>query len=148
MRLAPCTVSRALLFVADTHRHLPKLQGGLFAVAVVDDQGVIRGVGIAGNPPRVWQATGRLVISRVATDGFENACSMIYGALCRAAKALGYSEVWTYTLPEEPGASLRAAGFEEAGQTEGRSHSRPSRRREEPVRLEARTRWVRRLVRA
>ncbi len=36
---------------------------------------------------------------------------MLYGALCRAAKALGYWRIYTYSLPEESGSSLRAVGF-------------------------------------
>lgn len=37
---------------------------------------------------------------------------MLYGASARAAKALGYRRAYTYTLAEESGASLRAAGWE------------------------------------
>ena len=89
------------------------------------------------------------MISRVATTGAENACSKLYGALCRAAKALGYVEAWTYTLPEEPGTSLRAAGFEEMGLTAGGEHDRPkqpNRRRAPAMRPEPKRRWRRRLA--
>jgi hypothetical protein len=124
------------------HRHLPDLQGGLFAArCMVDGQCV--GVAVAGNPSRAWQGTGRIVISRVATDGHENACSMLYGALARAAKALGYVEAWTYTLPDEPGTSLRAAGFMDMGLTDGGEWDRPSRRRKAAVRSEQKRRWLR-----
>lgn len=146
MRVAPITVKQALLRVKQWHRHLPELQGGLFAVQLVDEEGCCLGVGIAGTPPRVWNGTGRIVVSRVATNGASNACSAIYGALCRAAKALGYREVWTYTLPSEPGTSLRAAGFTAAGFTSGGTHDRPSRARNAPVRAEPKQRWVRMLA--
>lgn len=135
----------ALKKVREWHRHLPDLQGGLFAVQCIDGAGRCVGVGIAGNPSRVWQHEAKLVISRVATDGYENACSAIYGALARAAKALGYEEVWTYTLPEEPGASLRAAGFMDMGLTDGGEWSRPSRSRAPARRPEPKRRWLRRL---
>ncbi len=121
------------------------LQGGLFAVQVRVGEDCV-GVGVAGNPSRVWQGSGRIVISRVATEGAENACSMIYGALARAAKALGYREVWTYTLPEESGVSLRAAGFMDMGLTDGGEWDRPSRRRNAAVRPEQKRRWLRRLA--
>lgn len=109
------------------------------------------GVGMAGNPARVWQGTGRVVISRVAVlEGLDTvgdhaapACSMIYGALCRAARALGYRETWTYTLPEESGASLRAAGFRDMGLTRAEEWDRPSRSRAAAVRPEAKRRWMR-----
>jgi hypothetical protein len=40
---------------------------------------------------------------------------MLYGALTRAAWALGYDRLITYTLPDEGGASLRASGWTEDG---------------------------------
>ncbi|MDB5584351.1 MAG: hypothetical protein JWR80_9527 [Bradyrhizobium sp.] len=142
--LSPITVKAAAAWVRQTHRHLPNLQGGLFAVAIQSD-GELRGVAIAGNPPRVWQGTGRVVISRVSTDGAQNGCSMLYGAICRAAKALGYREAWTYTLPEEPGTSLRAAGFIDMGLTGAGEWSRPSRARQAAVCPQRKRRWMRRL---
>jgi hypothetical protein len=68
---------------------------------------------------------------------------MIYGALCRAAKALGYKEVWTYTLPAEPGASLRAAGFSEVGLTDGGEWNTPARARRAAKNPEPKKRWRR-----
>ena len=64
---------------------------------------------------------------------------MIYGALCRAARALGYHEAWTYTLPEETGVSLRAAGFREMGKTRAEEWDRPSRARSAAVRSDAKS---------
>lgn len=145
LRIVPLTVTAAKAFVRQHHRHLPRVQGGLFAVGVAVD-GQLVGAAIAGNPARVWQGTGRVVVTRVATVGEPNACSMLYGALCRAAKALGYAEVWTYTLPSEPGVSLRAAGFRHAGQTRGGEHDRPSRSRRPAVRPEPKQRWMRSLT--
>lgn len=143
MRLAPITVKAATKKVAEWHRHFPDIQGGLFAASIVDGTGECVGVAVAGNPPMVWQGTGRIVISRVATPGTENACSMLYGALCRAAKALGYREAWTYTLPHEPGTSLRAAGFIDMGLTDGGEWDRPSRRRKPAKSTEKKRRWLR-----
>jgi hypothetical protein len=142
LTIAPCTVKDGMRRVKQWHRHLPELQGGLFAVQVLNGADCV-GVGIAGNPSRVQQGKGHIVISRVATPGAENACSMIYGALCRAAKALGYSKAWTYTLPEESGTSLRAAGFMDMGFTDGGEWSRPSRQRKTAVRSEPKRRWLR-----
>jgi hypothetical protein len=144
--IAPCTVKAATKKVREWHRHLPDIQGGLFAAQCVDPDGNCLGVAIAGNPSRVWQGQAKLVIQRVATQGAENACSALYGALCRAAKALGYREVWTYTLPHEPGTSLRAAGFEDMGLTDGGEWDRPSRARKPAVKPERKRRWLRRLA--
>lgn len=142
LNLTPCTISAAKRYVYTHHRHLKRVNGGRFAVAVAVD-GRVAGVGIVGNGPRVWEGSGKMVIVRVATDGTKNACTMILGALCRAGRALGYTEAWTYTLPEEPGTSLRAAGFEDMGVTAGGTHDRPSRRREPPERPEPKRRWRR-----
>lgn len=146
MKIAPCTVKAAKKKVREWHRHLPDIQGGLFAAQVIDGTGACLGVGIAGNPSRVWQHEAKLVISRVATQGYENACSCLYGALCRAAKALGYCEVWTYTLKDEPGTSLRAAGFMDMGLTDGGEWDRPSRSRQASLFPEPKRRWLRLLA--
>lgn len=146
MKLAPCTIKAAKAWVEKTHRHLPEFNGARFAVAVTNDAGEICGVAVASNGPRVWEGTGRLNIGRVSTDGAENACSMLYGAMCRAGKALGYLEAWTYTLPEEPGTSLRAAGFVDMGLTDGGEHDRKSRPRKPAVRPEPKRRWFRALA--
>ncbi|MDQ2878538.1 MAG: hypothetical protein M3R41_05640 [Pseudomonadota bacterium] len=143
--LIPVTVKAARAWVLDHHRHLPRIQGGLFAVGC-GIAGNLSGVAIAGNPPRVWQGTGRIVISRVSTDETPNACSMLYGAICRVAKALGYREAWTYTLIEEPGTSLRAAGFQDMGMTRAEEWNRASRPREATARPDAKRRWMRRLA--
>ncbi len=93
----------------------------------------------------IVQDPNKLVISRVATIGHETACSALDGALCRAGKALGYREAWAYTLSEEPGTSLRAAGFMDMGPTDGGEHDRPSRRRKRGTHPEKKRRWLQRL---
>lgn len=52
-----------------------------------------------------------LEVTRVASSGHDNATSFLYGALRRAAFALGYTRVITYTQADESGSSLRAAGY-------------------------------------
>jgi hypothetical protein len=151
--IAPCTIRAAIKKVKECHRHLPDLQGGLFAAMVVGPAGECLGVAVFGNPSRVWQNTGRGVITRCAAqEGLPRvgehaapACTMLYGALCRAAKALGYREAWTYTLPHETGRSLKGAGFIDMGMTDGGEHDRKSRRRKPAVNSEPKRRWLRRL---
>lgn len=146
MNIAPMTVKEAQRFIADWHRHLKKVQGGLFAACVIDGDDTI-GVALAANPARVWQGTGRFVIARVAVmDGKKNACSMLYGAMCRAGKALGYREAWTYTRTDEPGTSLKAAGFEYMGMTKAEDWDREKRPRAAAMNGEQKKRWYRRLV--
>lgn len=47
----------------------------------------------------------------MATNGTPNACSCLLGAAWRAARAIGYRRLVTYTRADERGASLRAAGL-------------------------------------
>lgn len=123
------TVLSAEVAVARLHRHLPRIEGGLFASTAWVD-GVLVGVAIASLPKARLARDGFTVeITRVATDGHPNACSRLYGALCRAAGAVGYRRAITYTRLDEPGTSLRAAGFEESGLTREQSWNRPGRAR-------------------
>jgi hypothetical protein len=71
---------------------------------------------------------------------------MLLSAICRAGAALGYEEAWTYTLPEESGVSLKAAGFVDMGLTKGEEWNRPSRRRAPAVRPDPKRRWMRPLT--
>lgn len=144
LKLQPITLREANAYVRDVHRHHEPVGGHKFSVAVVDETGELRGVGIAGRPKaRMLQAEGYLEVVRVATDGAPNACSMLYGALRRAGLALGYeaAKIITYTLASEPGASLRASGWVEDGRTAGGSWDRPGRPRDDRHPTEPKTRW-------
>lgn len=111
LRLVPVTRDQAVAHIARLHRHHGRPQGYRFAVGVALGDAVV-GVAVAGNPvSRVFAKLGYIEVTRVATDGTPNACSMLYGACWRAAKALGYTTMITYTQEGESGASLRAAGW-------------------------------------
>ena len=111
MMLVPITRSEARLFVAKYHRHNNPPSVCVFQVGL-ERNGDLVGVAIGGRPLARTHCDGRTIeILRVATDGTRNACSMLYGACCRASSALGYTRVVTYTLESESGASLKAAGF-------------------------------------
>src|SRR5262249_1701562 len=111
MRLRPITLREARAFVAAHHRHLGPPCGHKFSVAV--EEGVeIVGVAIAGRPVSRLLDDGRtLELLRVCTQGTPNACSMLCGAVRRAAKALGDIRLVSYTLDSEPGTSLKASGW-------------------------------------
>lgn len=115
LRVVPCSLRDAQRYVASLHRHHKDqpLPGHKLSLAVQDDAGQMRGVAMIGNPsaPALQKDPLLVEIRRVCTDGTANACSMLYGAARRALRAMGYETIITYTLPEEGGASLRAAGF-------------------------------------
>ena len=50
LKLKPITLKAANEYVTSFHRHHKKTAGHKFSVSVVDDEGTIRGVGIAGRP--------------------------------------------------------------------------------------------------
>ena len=131
MRLVPVTLRVARQFVAEHHRHHRPPPGGLFAIGVADDDDVLVGVAIVGRPVAREYDDGLTVeVNRTATDGTANANSMLYGAAWRAAKALGYHRLITYTQAGETGASLRAAGWRViAERAPRRGWDTPSRRR-------------------
>jgi hypothetical protein len=142
LHLKPVSFAEAKAYITEHHRHHLPPQGWKFGVAVVDDDGVTRGVITCGRPVARRLDDGyTLEVTRCCTDGTKNASSMLYGAARRAAKALGYRKVITYTLASEPGISLRAAGWEETGRVKGRSWSVPSRPREDKHPLEDKVRW-------
>lgn len=134
MRIRPQTIKSANRIVARWHRHNNPVQGGLFACGV-ERNGELIGVAIVGRPISKALDDGTRcevlrVASRTKAEGGMYACSALYGACVRAAKALGYDEVITYTLASEPGTSLRAAGFKRAAAVKGEATwSRPSRSR-------------------
>ena len=119
--LRPITLRVARRFVADHHRHSEPPPGWLWGVGVECD-GELVGVAMA-SPPKARQLQAEnpfmLEICRTCTTGVPNANSMLYGAMARAAKALGYQRLITYTLPHEPGSSLKAAGWREDAVTDG-----------------------------
>jgi len=112
LRLVPVDWSTARQFVAAWHRHHRPPVGYRFAVGVANRADVLVGVAIAGRPVASAFADGlTLEVTRVAQDGTPNAGSMLYGATARAAWALGYRRLITYTQADESGASLRGAGW-------------------------------------
>ena len=123
LEIVPTTLAEANAFVAEHHRHHGRVVGHLFSIAVSEAEKVC-GVAIIGRPvARHLDDTFTVEVTRVATDGTRNAASKLYGAAQRAAFALGYRKVITYTLASEPGTSLRAVGWKVVGEVKGRSWS-------------------------
>lgn len=131
--LVPVSLREANAFVAARHRHHGPTRGHKFSVAVADAEGALRGVAIAGRPVSRHLDDGQtLEVLRVCTDGTPNVCSKLYGAVRRTAIAMGYPphKIITYTLHDEPGTSLRAAGWHRDGLTRGGEWGRAGRPRE------------------
>jgi hypothetical protein len=142
LSIIPCKLDAANVFIRRHHRHHGPLRFHKFSLAVVDGEGTVRGVAIVGRPVSRALDDGRtLEVSRVATDGVHNGCSMLYGACRRAAFALGYRRLITYVLSTEPGTSLRAAGWKCAGEIRGKPWNTPRRPRVDKHPLQNKCRW-------
>lgn len=122
-------LSEANAFVTELHRHHPPVVGHLFSIGAFIDAKLV-GVVIVGRPVSRMRDDGLTAeVTRLCTDGTRNACSFLYGCAARAAFALGFLRIGTYTLPNEGGASLRAAGWRLIGERGGGVWSSPSRPR-------------------
>ena len=130
LQLQPITWREAKAFIEAHHRHHKAPQGWLFGCAVNDGDQVV-GVVMVGRPVSRLRDDGYTAeVTRLCVlDGYPNACSMLYAAAWRAARALGYQRIGAYLLESEGGASVRAAGWREVAKTKGGSWDRPSRPR-------------------
>ena len=122
-------LGEANAFVEKHHRHHKPVVGHLFSLGAALGNEIV-GVVIVGRPVARLRDNGETVeVTRLCSDGTQNACSFLYGAAARAAFALGYRRIGTYILNSENGTSLKAAGWRLMGETPGRSWSVPSRPR-------------------
>lgn len=120
LALVPVSLRGANEFVRQHHRHHKPTVGHKFSIGVQED-GRLAGVAICGRSVSRFLDDGyTLEVNRLCTDGTKNACSMLYGAAARAARAMGYRKIITYTLDSESGSSLRAAGWSCAGMAGGK----------------------------
>lgn len=129
LNIIPVSLEEANALVEAMHRHHKPVVGHKFSLGVAKEDQIV-GVAIVGRPVARGNDDGlTLEVNRCCTDGTRNACSMLYGAAWRAAKAMGYRRLITYTLPAEGGASLRAAGWTLLGERGGGNWNTPSRPR-------------------
>lgn len=145
LRVVPTSLKEANQFVARRHRHHGPTRGHKFSVGLERD-GELIGIAITGRPvapgAQAWPTPTAEILRVCVADDVANACSKLYGACRRAAVAMGYTRVITYTLASESGTSLRA-GFRADAHVPGRPWDCPSRPRndagtEQPDKV----RWV------
>ena len=135
------SLAEANEFVRSFHRHHPPVVGHLFSIGAALG-GKLVGVVIIGRPVLRHRDDGVTAeVTRLCTDGTPNTCSFLYGRAAKAAFALGFKRIGTYTLPDEGGASLRASGWKLLGERGGGEWSSPSRSRN-PMRSPTGTKWL------
>lgn len=129
LELAPIDYADACEYVRQFHRHHPPPQGWKFGIAVSAGNEVV-GVIMCGRPVARHLDDGfTLEATRCCTNGVEHVASKLYAAAWRAARAMGYRRLVTYTLASESGISLKAAGYRVVHGVRGRSWHTESRPR-------------------
>ncbi len=145
--LCPITLRHARAFILEHHRHNDPPHGHKFSIGLTSGSELI-GVVVAGQPIARSNCDGYTAeITRCCVlDNQQNANSRLYAAAIRAARAMGYRRVITYTLPEESGASLKAVGFRVDGITRHSPNgwNVPGRPRKAPTRYPngPKIRWI------
>lgn len=135
LRSVPMDLEGANEFVARHHRHHGEVVGHKFSIGAAKGDELV-GVVIVGRPVSRFRDDGlTLEVTRLCTNGDKGACSFLYGAAARAAFAMGFKRIGTYIRKDEPGISLKAAGWRYIADTPGRSWSVPSRPRKDKTDL-------------
>lgn len=121
LTIRPISYKTAAEYVDAHHRHHRRPVGHKYSIACYDGTRLC-GVAMVGRPvSRFYDDGTTLEVNRLCTDGTRNACSILYAASWRAAKAIGYKRIVTYTLETESGSSLRAAGWKCEGTAGGKN---------------------------
>lgn len=142
LEIKPIHLTPAKEYVKEHHRHNIPPVGGKFAISCFNGTKLC-GVAICGRPVSRYLDDGEtLEIYRNCTDGTKNACSKLYGACLRIAKAMGYKRVVTYTLASETGASLKAANFKCCGEAGGLTWTGNRKRAYDVAPQEMKTKWL------
>ena len=141
MQLVPVTLEEANQFVENHHRHHKPVVGHKFSIGVADGDKIVA-VCIVGRPVSRHLDNGwTLEVNRLCVVDAHNACSMLYGAAWRAAKALGYKRLITYILSSETGTSLNASNWKLVGEAGGGSWNCTSRPRVDTHPLQKKLLW-------
>lgn len=115
MKIGTIGFSAACDFVDKIHRHNDSTVGHIYSLGLwkFDNSWELIGVAICGRPTGRFLDDGETieVYRNCVKEGNKNACSMLYGAAIRTAKAKGFRSVITFTLMSEPGTSTKAANF-------------------------------------
>jgi hypothetical protein len=146
----PVTISEANGFIDKYHRHHKALKLHKFSVGVAF-AGALVGVCMVNRPVNLSMDDGRtLEIARLCPDGTKNACSFLLARAARAAQALGYSRIQTYTLTDESvesyGGSLRAAGWSFSHASSGGTWNTGQRARTDKHPTDDKFCWVKDLI--
>lgn len=139
----PITRDWAREYINANHRHHKAPVGWKFGVAAYQGEECL-GILTAGRPVSRELAEAEpltIEVNRLCTTGAKNVCSFLYSRARRIAREMGYTRIITYILANEPGTSLKAAGWKFVKFTRGGSWDRPSRGRQDKAPTESKQLW-------
>ena len=129
LNLQPISKPEADAFIIKHHSHHKPTIGWKFGIGCNNGEKIV-GIICIGRPVSRHLDNGYTAeVTRCCTDRTPHVASKLYAAAWRAAKAMGYQRMITYTLEEELGTSLIAAGWKSLYKSPGCSWSVPSRPR-------------------
>lgn len=112
MTIVPISLKQANTYVLTYHRHHKAVVGHKFSIGLTNGTPDLLGCAIVGRPvARMLDDGFTAEVTRLCTNGQENACSMLYSACRRIAKEMGYKRIGTYILESESGISLKASNW-------------------------------------
>jgi hypothetical protein len=117
MKIVPLHLREANALVAKYHRHHKPIRVAKFSIGAMNDRGELGGAAICMRPATQAHDDGFTIeVCRLVTDKSKETrdacvCSMLYMACARIAADMGYVKIQTYILDDEPGTSLRGAGW-------------------------------------
>lgn len=126
LEIQPIRFAEAAEYIRRHHRHHKPPKSWLFGCAVNDGEKVVGAVVVGRPVARMYDNGQNAEVTRLCTDGAKNAGSMLLGAAKRAAMALGYRKLYSYTRSDESGASYRAAGWRVIAERPARSWAKSS----------------------
>ena len=120
--IRPVSLKQACAFVEAHHRHHSAPRGHKFSIGLAGPGGDLVAVAIVGRPVARHLDDGyTLEVTRLATLDVFSSCSRLYSAAWKAARAIGYRRMVTYTQGDETGASLKASGWRKVRELPPRS---------------------------
>lgn len=122
IEIRPLTRDAANAAILAWHRHHKPVRSHRFAIGAYVD-GRFVGAVIVGNPVAASLARDPLIceVTRLVTDGeTPHAASRLLGAARRAARAMGFTRIVSYTRKDEAGTCYRAAGWTPVAAVKGR----------------------------
>jgi hypothetical protein len=139
-------------FIAQHHAHCRVPVTWRFHTGIYNGRTLL-GVALVGNPVApALNGLGTLEVNRLcirrdtAAALRWNAASMLYGWCAREAARRGWRKIITYTRADEPGTSLRAAGWKMESRVRGRGWHSTRRARSNTNSWIDKIRWARDLV--